>query len=399
MENRSCFLKDPKDWDAFEQGYILQATGERVSHLARLADPNDFHEKRLKAPIQPKISNFKRKVQGAGIGMETRQASQASVTQPVRGSQDAERFSDLLPEDLEEIKLQMTLFQTDQNLYTKQADGIRNVLNWMVRNISSHYIETCSPALSAYEDGENEDNIALFYQNLKAACGIDDELRRKQARRTYSEVLNQGKNSKTNWEEWITRWERAMRGGKLRGISEVQHAKSWFDDLQEALGRDFEVFIRVEKSQYKDLIIAGSYQPSQFAANFRQEVLENKKQTAPKIQAGRVAKGAFGPTFKEAKPENKRQNDLLGLDDRRESSKRQRTPLHETESCKLCDRAHHAPNTTRCWVAFPENMPRHLKLSQKQIRDWEHRLKVKPEVQELYESLKTIKRSSSERKD
>jgi hypothetical protein len=105
MSSRSCLLHDPTDWDAFEQGYILKATGERVSHLARLPTPSDFYERRAKPPKQPRIEDYMKKTPAAGAGIETR----TSLTQFVRGNEPAERFMDLLPEDLEEVKLSINI--------------------------------------------------------------------------------------------------------------------------------------------------------------------------------------------------------------------------------------------------------------------------------------------------
>jgi hypothetical protein len=264
----------------------------------------------------------------------------------------------------------------------------------MMENLSQHYLETCSPALNAYDQGRNEDNIALFYHNIKAACGIDDELRCKQARKAYSEVLKQGRSGRTTWSDWITQWERAMRGGKLRGITEVQHAASWFDDLQDNLSHHFEVFMRVEKGQHKEDIVDGKYQPSTLAANFRQELMDVKNRGAQRPHAGRIAKGAF----KDANGESKKRNESPNLKISQAPQKRQRKSQGNKEMCILCDRPHQRPNSTSCWVAFPENMPKTISLTERQQEDWEERLNSNNEVRELFESLQTIKRSSSERK-
>lgn len=383
MASNTYLLNGPNDWDAFEQAYIMKTTAERVSRLARLSDPNQFNELRIAEPIKPEYSNYKARTQQGGT---------ANVPRFVRGEEAANHFSELVPEDQEDIKTEITLYRSEYNRYIKQAEGIRNVLNWLLEKTTPHYIETCSPAMM---DSEDDDNISQFFANLKAACGVNDELRRKQARKAYFEVLKQGTNDKTNWQEWITKWEKMMRTAKLKGVAEVQHPTTWFEDLEQALDHQFKILLRIERSQNREAIINGTYLPSTFAVQLREEV-QNSEENLSKQAKGRIAKGSFGPTFQGSNSQGQKRIESPNQGSGQGKEKRIRQSSEAPERCILCERTHKGANTTSCWHAFPELMPKKYTRTDKQTEAWENRLENNQEVRNLYEQLKTSKGSSPE---
>ncbi|CAG2003769.1 unnamed protein product, partial [Fusarium graminearum] len=177
----------------------------------------------------------------------------------------------------------------------------------------------------AANDSEEHDNISLFFFNLKAACGIDENLRRKQACQQYFAVLKEASSLKINWADWITRWEKSITLAKLRNIEK------------------------------------GTYSPLVFSAHFRQEVQDGKVKTE-KEKPARIAKGSFGPTFRASSSESTKRT-LSGPPLSRENSaKRPRQSIESGEKgeCKLYEKSHKKPNTTSCWVAFPEGAPQKL---------------------------------------
>ncbi|KAG5786569.1 hypothetical protein H9Q69_014352 [Fusarium xylarioides] len=254
---KTYLLNGPKDWDSFEQSYIMKISAERVYDLGKLSDTDLFEMQRIQRPRRPEFSDYKAKA-----GSDTR----SGQTPPARGQANATSYAELLPEDQESYKAAMTVYKSDLDQYNKESDGIRNVLNWMIEKVTPHYMETCSPAMNG---STQHDNISLFYKNLKAACGIDDSLRRKQARKSYFEVLKSASNGKVNWEEWITSWEKAIRVAKLRGVAEAQNSNTWFDDVMQALENHFKIFLRIEQSGNKSAIEEGKYQPLTFSAQFQ----------------------------------------------------------------------------------------------------------------------------------
>lgn len=383
MASKTYLLNGPSDWDAFEQGYIIKTTAERVFHLARLVNPAQFKELRIAEPIKPEYSGYMAKVQQGGT---------ANIPKFVRGEQAANRFSELVPEDQEDIKAEITLYRSELDRYNKQADGIRNVLNWLLEKATPHYIETCSPAMTNSED---HDNISQFFANLKAACGVNDELRRKQARKAYFEMLKSATNSKTNWQDWITRWEQIMRSARLRGVAEVQHPTSWFEDLEQALDQQFKILLRIERSQNKEAIIQGTYLPSNFAVQFREEVHDNEGNLNKQAKA-RIAKGSFGPTFQGSNPQGQKRTETPSQGSTQGKEKRPRQSSEALETCILCERGHKGANTTACWLAFPEKMPKKFTKNKKMTEKWKDRLENNEEVRNLYEQLKTGKGSSIE---
>jgi len=383
MTSRTILLNDPSDWDAFEQGYIIKTTAERVFHLARLEDPMQFNLLRIAEPTRPEYSQYKAKVQSEGA---------TNVPKFIRGEQPANRFNELLPEDQEDIKAEITLYRSELDRYNKQADGIRNVLNWLLEKTNPHYIETCAPAMSNTGD---HDNISRFYANLKAACGVNDELRRKQARKAYFEVLKQATNSKVNWPNWITKWEQTMTIAKLRGVAEAQQPTTWFDDLEQALDYQFKILLRIERSQNRAAILDGSYLPSTFVANLREE-LHNDAGSLNKSTKSRMAKGSFGPTFQGSESGNKKRSQSPDSHPQQKREKRVKQARDQREECILCEKKHKGANTESCWEAFPELMPKKFTRTEKQTEAWERRLETSPKVRKLYEKLKGPKGSASQ---
>jgi hypothetical protein len=332
---KTYLLNGPTDWDSFEQSYIIKTSAERVYELGRLADPSRFATLRIREPKRPEFSDYFAKEGPEGASRPPRF---------VRGNQPASAYTELLPEDQEAYKVEMTIYRSDLERYNKQADGIRNVLNWMIEKISPHYVETCSPATNGLEE---YDNIAQFFSSLKDACGINDDLRRKQARKQYFEVLKKAANVRTNWEEWITSWEKVMRVAKLRGVAEAQHPNTWFEDLQQALEHHFKIFLRIEQSQNKKEIENGSYLPLTFSSQFRTEIQDGKRR-GDKTNTERVAKGSFGPTLRASSSEDRKRSRSTTQDSRESSAKRPRLSRETPELCILCEKNHKNPNTASC---------------------------------------------------
>ncbi|KAL6357277.1 hypothetical protein LRP88_07435 [Fusarium phalaenopsidis] len=377
-------LNGPNDWDSFEQSYIMKITAERVYKLGRLDDLSQFNTLREKEPRRPEIGDYRAKVATEEGTHDPR---------PVRGERAATSFVEMVPEDQEAYKAELAIYRSDLERYNKQADSIRNVLNWMIEKVNPHYVETCSPAMN---ESAEYDNIASFFLNLKVACGIDDSLRRKQARKGYFEVLKAASNSKTNWEEWITNWEKSIRVAKLRQVAEAQHPNTWFDDLKEALEYRFKIFLRIEQGQNKEKIENGTYLPLTFSAQFRQEIQDGKRR-GDRAMTDRVAKGSFGPTFRASPSQDIKRSRSSTRESREDSAKRPRQSLETPEQCILCEKRHKYPNSSSCWVAFPEKAPKKYHVSQRQLDLWEQRLEQNKEVRELYERLQNESKDSSEK--
>ncbi|KAF4435725.1 putative retrotransposon HobS hobase [Fusarium austroafricanum] len=378
---KTYLLNGPGDWDSFEQSFIIKISAERIYELGRLSDATQFNTIRIAEPKRPEFSDY-----NASAGTATR----SGETSAVRGVTNATSYTDLLPADQEAYKARMTIYKSDLDRYNKQADGIRNVLNWMIEKITPHYVETCSPAMNGSTE---HDNISQFFLNLKAACGIDDALRRKQARKAYFEVLKEGTHRKTNWEDWITSWEKAIRIAKLRGVAEAQHPNTWFEDLMQALEHQFAIFLRIEQSGNKRIIESGKYLPMTFSAQFRQEIQEVKRRPE-RGNANQVAKGSFGPTFQSSNPRASsgstpqastpevKKRSRSGTSDSREGSAKRARPTTEGRAlCKLCEKTHLRPNSSSCWVAFPDEAPAKFKPSRKHLDLFDERLEKDKEKQ------------------
>ncbi|EEU33745.1 uncharacterized protein NECHADRAFT_102289 [Fusarium vanettenii 77-13-4] len=367
-------LNGPNDWDSFEQSYIMKISAERVYELGRLDDLSQFNTRRIQTPTRPEITNYL-----ARAGPETR----SGTTRLERGERTATTVSELHPEDRKSYQIEMALYQQDQRDYNKQADGIGNVLNWMIEKINPHYVETCSPAANGSDE---YDNISRFYSNLKAACGIDDALRRKQARKRYFEVLKVASSGTTHWGEWITSWEQAMRIAKLRGVAEAMHPNTWFDDLREALDDHFEVFMRVEEGQNKGKIENGTYQPLNFSAQFRQELQTSQKPDETE-EAPPITEESLRSMKRSSSHEDEDRSPSPDGRATERPAKIRRRSQGLQEECILCERIHRHPNTKSCWVAFPEGAPDKYQPSERQIDQWERRLEENEEVRELYKRL------------
>jgi hypothetical protein len=164
---KTYLLNGPADWDSFEQLYIIKTSAERVYELGRLPDPSQFATLHIKEPKRPKFSDYFAKEGAEGNSQPPRF---------VRGNQPTSAYTELLPKDQEAYKVEMTIYCSDLERYNKQADGIRNILNWMIKKISLYYIEICLLAINRLEE---YDNIVQFFSSLKDICSINNNLRRK----------------------------------------------------------------------------------------------------------------------------------------------------------------------------------------------------------------------------
>ncbi|RFN46248.1 gag protein [Fusarium flagelliforme] len=388
---KNYLLNGAADWDAFEHAYALKISAERVSHLGRLEDPSDFPTLRIQKPSRPEFSNYPVRL---GTEVESRGTRSGTGNRTATLSSEASTatsYTELSREDQEAYKVEVTLYRNDLDLFNKEADGIRNVLNWMVEKIDPHYVETCSPATNRTAD---HDNIAQFYSSLKAACGVNDGWRRKEARARYLQVLKDAANGQKDCSDWITSWEKAIRVAQLRKVPETIHSSSWFEDTQQALDRHFDVFLRVERGQNKDRIEAGTYKTLDFSSEFQEEI---KKRKVPKAIAPRVAKGSFATAAGNATQENAKRSRSTTRESREGSAKKARPSIEGKAHCTLCERKHKLPNTVSCWVAFPEKAPKNLYPSKKQLDLFAQRLEDKMEVRELFEQLKPRESSANEK--
>ncbi|KPA42520.1 retrotransposon hobase [Fusarium langsethiae] len=389
---KNYLLSGPGDWDAFEHAYALKISAERVYHLGRLEDPSEFPIKRVRMPTRPEFDNYPIRQGIEGDSRATRSGSGVRTATISLDRPTATTYTDLSREDQEAYKVELNIYKSDLDLFNKEADGIRNVLNWMVEKVDPHYVETCSPATN---NAEVYDNIAQFFSSLKAACGVNDAWRRKEARIHYNEVLKAAANGPKDWNEWITSWDKAIRIAQIRGVPETIHSSSWFEDTQQALDHHFNVFLRVERGQNKDKIEAGSYKPLDFTAEFKDEI---KRKKVPKPSAARVAKGSFATITKSPSSENAKRSRSSTRDSREGSAKRPKPSIEGKAHCNLCERYHKLPNTAACWVAFPEKAPKNMYPSQKQRDLFTQRLEDKKEVRELFEQLQS-KESTANEKD
>ncbi|KAF7543720.1 hypothetical protein G7046_g9943 [Stylonectria norvegica] len=375
IEDRA--LNGPEDWDAWEQRYIIKVSAERVSALARLPDPSQFNQLRMQKPALPRNEDYYAKVQVEGT---------ARSPKFVRGEQPANYLSEMLPEDQESAKHDIQLYTLSEKAYLREEQGIKGVLDWLNKNISSHYMQICAPEATGSAE---HDNISLLYSNLKAACGINDVLRKKQARKAYFDVLRLGTSNKTKWGDWINKWEKAMQTAQLRRVVECSDSGTWFEDLERAIDHEFKVMLRIEKGLHKTEIETNTYRPSTFANKFREELPDNDDST--KHPKGKIAKGSFGPTFQGSNEEDASKQPTQSSNKRGEKRKSpsgghsgdqpQKRP--QGNHCSLCEMQHRGADTKGCWVAFPEAAPKWITPTDRKTKELEQRLKDKPDVRKL----------------
>jgi hypothetical protein len=370
-------LNSSKDWEEFEKAFGIKICAENIDHLVNLDNPNDFEEARIPRPIRPTFANYMAKVPSGN-------------TKFIRGEEPAKSLAELLPEDAESLKYEWQIYRSDEARYKEELDSIRNILNWMNEAIAPNFKMTCSPDTGGIAASRN---VAQFYFNLKRACGVDEFVLHDRARKRYSEVLKQALSPKTDWEDWITSWETSMQRATSAKVAEVQHPMTWFSDLVQHLKGNFNVFMSVEQSQHRLAISSGLYDPAEFVAHFRQEIINIPKPLELPTRARGIAKGSFGPTFQASTQHNNKRTESPNGYSREQPGKRPRTDASSHiqsvgDTCILCDRPHPRPNSSRCWVAFPENKPPRIRINENQIQEWERRLKSNKEVRELYSRIK-----------
>jgi hypothetical protein len=371
-------LNEPNDWDFFERALISKASSERVLHLMQLNNTDEFETRRRHEPTKPEVAQYKAKVP---------YADEAGKTSFVRGEQPAKAYAELLDEDKEDIKFEQTAYRTSLAEFNREADALRNVSNWINEHISPYYVQICSPA--GTNKGDNN-NLYLFFEKLRAACGADDLRRKSRARKAYYEALEQAKKPKTDWEAWINNWEQVMNLAQIRRVSTSLNSSEWFDDLKKHLNARFEGLLRAEKSENKVRIKDDKYHVAEFANAFREEIQTEPqfiKEGSNKPSKPRIAKGNFGPTYQgENPPDEKRKRQTEG-EATEHKDKQPKTSRDNRPECILCGKKHKGANTRDCWLLFPENLPSNLDKGKPRSDRWIKRLEEVPEARNLYNRL------------
>ena len=313
----------------------------------------------------PSYSNYPR-------DLEPRRTTRSSTVLTGSSSTNSERalaLSELRKEDQEKFRNELQLYRTLQDNYTRQSNGIRNILTWMLEKVSPSLTGQCAPSRDRNEDASN---IALFFANLRDSCGVDEGLNRRQNRRLYREVLNEPLKGNVDWNQWITKWDRTVRKAKIEGVPEAQHPETWFEDLQVVLQPYFGNYLDIQYLEHKAKITAGTLQPATITLNL-QTKFQQITEAAVKTPKERISKGSFRPTFsgtknKEKHPDERAEKEPKESSGTSRSSSKSRNRKHgksesfeknlgarkrskedlRAEKYILYDRTHYRPNSKGC---------------------------------------------------
>jgi hypothetical protein len=354
-------LNGYEDWEAWNHELMSRAV---AANLWECIDP-DNDEDFLEKPAKPGFSQFRKK---ADIQTRNTRASSHAATpapEPVT-NEPARSAEDLTTEARQQYGLLWSIFQHDTKQYDIQRAAIKELKSWILKTVSENYIRTSCPP---------QDDLRVWYKNLKENVGVDDERLKADVRDRYRKSVIPLKTTKT-LDKWITQWEKAMSEAKAKNIGEVSETSSWFDDFTLAVQDIMSTWITAYRMNKKEAIRNGSLSYRTVGNDFRDQLrVQGKSINKP----AKIAKGSFGPTFAGVEePDRDKESEQQDKDERetkdkknKKGSKRKRDSTVEAlsresqehsgirQSCRVCGGIGHL--LTGCFYAFPKKAPPYFK--------------------------------------
>ncbi|KAJ8103702.1 hypothetical protein POJ06DRAFT_217226 [Lipomyces tetrasporus] len=377
-------LTGPNDWEAWNRAFQIRAM---ASHLWQNIDP-DQAKAFLTEPEAPSPSDFRRPHQTrAGSSASTITVGDTSEPQAVDRNGLA-------------FNTAWAVYTHQHKRYKDQESGVEKLRVWVMETVSQHYLESaCEPV----------ETITTWYSNLKEQCGQSDQVTKSRAREEYRAAIRPLIKPPKDFEAWVNQWEKAMSHAKKKGVADATDVHVWFEDLSVALkdipgmdswvtayGVSAKVEIREETLSFRTI-----------ANDLREEMRRRSKSS--KGSNGRIARGAFGPTFSglseeslddrglgdtSARPDDEPQG--RGRLGKVSPGKRKRTAAEGPSrgaKCQACGQPH---PLSRCFYVFPEHAQSWWRKNDEIQQKVEQALKTD---QDLIKEVAKIKKNESKNKD
>jgi hypothetical protein len=186
-ETTTC-LRSPLDWHAWER--------EFKSYVATydLTDKFFGEELFLARPIQPKISDYPTQVQRRSQSSATLQADSQAVTRAIT-------IAELTAEGKESFKYDFIIYQEMKKDYTKEAEALRSVRDWITKTVDTDYRQTC--CLS-------QKTIKEWFEALKEQVGMSVYATESLIMDNYHKAVKPLTRPPKDFQQWITEWEKAL---------------------------------------------------------------------------------------------------------------------------------------------------------------------------------------------
>ena len=281
---KPVFLASSEDWESWNLQFQAQAVAGGLwdqiqgvtPFLSEPSAPNPAHH-RHKTPSQSTIT-----ARGS--------------TEPVVGDDQSGQTSsiiitiaDLIADGLRTYQLERTIYQDDKKEYTQQAEAVKQLKQWVLKTVSSHFqLTACDPLHS----------ITQWYSALTSQVGVSEDEAFRNAREAYRLAVKPLLRAPKDLIKWSEAWEQAMATAQRKRVPEALNTKSWFYDFLDAVKPILGNWVTSYKLT-KEAQLTLTYRA--VANDFREEVRQSTKARIP--VGSRIAKGSFGPSFagKEAK--------------------------------------------------------------------------------------------------
>ena len=301
-------LRSNRDWEVWSDKFMMKAIDLNVWALV---DPEQADEP-INRPRQPDFADYPRRVHGtAAAGSTPSGPRSATRRQRTSQTQTAETLDDEIQvisgtetetewgHDKLKARGYHELTEQDRDIYDRagkdydrryqafkdQQAALSKLRTWVMDTISDHYYTTCC---------KGEASMRVWYSNLEEDANVDTKRLRSDARERYRAALKPLATPPADFEAWISQWKEAFAHATSKGVSDVQNADEWLDDLVQAVRKIMPNWGSMFRGDHRDELDDNKLSYHEVAASLRDEARDLR---ILRKSTSRVTKGAFGPTF------------------------------------------------------------------------------------------------------
>ena len=174
------------------------------------------------------------------------------------------------------------IYQEMKKDYTKEAEALRSVRDWITKTVDTDYRQTC--CLS-------QKTIKEWFEALKEQVGMSVYATESLIMDNYHKAVKPLTRPPKDFQQWITEWEKALAKVQEHDLAVGKHPREWFRDFTNAVQQIMPHWVDSFRRSMKKEIESGSLTYRTLANDFRDSTqpLSNTK--------AKVAKGSFGPMF------------------------------------------------------------------------------------------------------
>jgi hypothetical protein len=274
------FLDNPDKWDDWSDQFQAKAIRVKLWTLITAETDDGFHQDE---PEPPEVKNYEKR--RTTIMVATRsQSTQSTETMhdDIDPTGEPASVAEMTTSARQAYTLDWNIYTHRLKKFTEKETHIENLTSWVLKTVSQHYRSTaCRP----------DDSLRTWYKNLEKQVGISTGKQREKAREAYKEAVRPLSRLPKDLSTWLEQWERAINKAQQKEVPEAKDATAWTADFFTVMKPFYAQWVITYKMTRRHEIESGTLTFRELANDFRDEV-----KTAP-TQQGRIAKGAFGPSF------------------------------------------------------------------------------------------------------